>query len=251
MSKIIVQAGHEGRLTGATGAPNEMSFNTDVSNQVAFELSKRGFTVQRVNADPKPEEIAGDWDLFLAIHYDADIYGSGGFFVDTPLNDGAAEKSQKIAYLLRQEYGGTTGIVFHPERRNQNTWDYYMWKLLSWNTPCVLIECGVGMHVPDDHSVLHLQRHLVVEGIVKGICLAFNVPYTMPEPPITPTPPVVCPPDLSGEVTALKENIVTLTDQRNKYGEIILGLKTIIYGKWTWTGTRGWKNRLTQLKNLL
>ena len=67
--RIILQAGHEGRTSGATGAPSEQSFNIDISNQVAFELSKRGFTVQRVNADPKPEEIWGDWDLFLAIHY--------------------------------------------------------------------------------------------------------------------------------------------------------------------------------------
>jgi len=202
MTKIILQAGHEGRTVGAIGAPNEQSFNIDISNQVAFELTKRGFTVQRVNADPRPEEIGGDWDLFLAIHYDADVYGSGGFFLDTPLVDGAEVESKRIAYLIRQEYGGTTHIVEHPERRNKNTWDYYMWSQLSDKTPCVLIECGVGMHVPDDHSILHFNRPLVVEGIVKGICLAFNVSYiippvveppvTSPEPPSEPLPPEPC-----------------------------------------------------------
>lgn len=193
--KICIQAGHSGRTSGSTGAPNEMSFNIDISDKVAVELRSRGFEIRRVNADPKPEEIAGDWDLFLAIHYDADIYGTGGGFVDypEPSTDGATAESQRIAYLLRQEYFGTTGIVSHPERSNVNTRYYYMWKQLSAKTPCVLIECGVGMHVPDDHSILHFNRPKVVEGIVKGICLAFNVPYPVviadPTPEPTPEPP--------------------------------------------------------------
>lgn len=242
--KICIQAGHSGRTSGAIGAPNEMSFNEDISNQVAFELSKRGFTVQRVNADPKPDEIGGDWDLFLAIHYDAvgykDAAGNliGGGFVDfpDPATDGATAESQRIAYLLRQEYFGTTHIVNHPERSNINTRKYYMWEKLSAKTPCVLIECGVGMHVPDDHEVLHFNRPLVVEGIVKGICLAFNVPYTIPEPetPDTPTLPPTTPPDASSEVAALLEKV-----------------KSIVFGRWTWTGKDGWKNRLAQLKVLL
>lgn len=212
--KICIQAGHGGRTSGATGSPNEQSFNIDISNQVAFELSKRGFTVQRVNADPKPEEIGGDWDLFLAIHYDADIYGMGGGFVDfpEPSTDGATVESQRIAYLLRQEYFGTTKIVSHPERSNINTRKYYMWAKLSAKTPCVLIECGVGMHIPDDHQILHFNRPLVVEGIVKGICLAFNVPYVMPEPTPTPTPAPEPPPDASGEATVLKEKLIRIHD---------------------------------------
>lgn len=190
MKRIIIQAGHEGRTSGATGAPNEQSFNTDISNKVADELKDRGFFVKRVGADPTPSEIMGDWDLFLAIHYDADIYGTGGGFVDfpTPENDGATEESQRIAYLLRQEYFGTTGIVSRPERSNDKTRNYYMWDRLSLKTPCVLIECGVGMHVPDDHAILHFNRPLVVEGIVKGLCLAFDVPYALVTPEIPQEP---------------------------------------------------------------
>lgn len=189
--KILIQAGHADRTSGSTGAPGEMEFNIDITNKVADELRKRGFEVKTVNADPTPEDIAGDWDLFLSIHYDADIYGTGGYLVDypEPSTDGATDRSQKIAYLIRQEYGGTTNIVFHPERSNVNTRYYYMWKKMSYKTPCVLIECGVGMHVPDDHEVLAFKRPLVVEGIVKGICLAFNIPYQIP----TPEPPQASP----------------------------------------------------------
>ena len=78
MKKILIQAGHAGRTTGATGSPNERDFNIDIANKVKVELDKRGFETRVVNADPKPEEIAGDWDLFLSVHYDADIYGTGG-----------------------------------------------------------------------------------------------------------------------------------------------------------------------------
>lgn len=177
--RIIIQAGHEGRTTGSTGAPNEREFNIDISNKVADEMRKRGVEVMRVNADPKQTEISGDWDLFLSVHYDADVYGKGGFFVDfpEPSTDGATEKSQAISRALADEYARTTGIINRPERSNKNTRYYYMWSSISSKTPCSLIECGVGMHVPDDHSILHFNRPLVVTGIVKGLCAALNVPF--------------------------------------------------------------------------
>lgn len=256
MSKIIIQAGHEGRTSGTTGAPNEKSFNVDISDRVATELRLRGFEVKRVNADPKPEEIDGDWDLFLAIHYDADVYGKGGFFVDfpEPSTDGATEKSQKIAYLLRQEYGGTTGIVNHPERSNVNTRYYYMWKKISSKTPCVIIECGVGMHVPDDWQILHHGRVKVVEGITKGICLAFNVNYNIAPPPVE-SPVDDCKTKLDqcntkvGELTVLSNNqqeqISSLNLQIVLRDNLISSIRQTINGKgWTWT-------KINVLKKLL
>ena len=50
--KLVIQAGHEGRTSGGTGAPNEQSFNIDISDKVAVELRNRGFEVKRGNADP-------------------------------------------------------------------------------------------------------------------------------------------------------------------------------------------------------
>jgi N-acetylmuramoyl-L-alanine amidase len=235
MKKICIQAGHQDRTTGSTGAPNEQSFNIDISDKVANELRSRGFDVKRVSADPTPEEIFGDWDLFLSIHYDADIYGTGGGFTDypEPSTDGVTAESQRIAYLLRQEYFGTTGIVYHPERSNINTRYYYMWKKLSWNTPCVIIECGVGMHVPDDHQVLHFERPRVVEGIVKGICLAFNVPYNTSTSTTTST------------TTLPPETTTTTTLEPTPCCELLSEVKTIIWGKgWTWS-------KINKLKVLL
>lgn len=244
--KIIIQAGHEGRTSGSTGAPNEQSFNVDISNKVADELRKRGVEVKRVNADPTNIEIAGDWDLFLAIHYDADIYGKGGFFVDfpEPSTDGATEKSQRLAYLLRQEYGGTTKIVNHPERSNVNTRYYYMWKSISAKTPCVLIECGVGMHAPDDHSILHFNRDLVVQGIVKGLCLGLGVNYELPvATPTQDTPEPTTPPQTTPETTPTTP-VVDNTEMIS-LREKIANAKTILYGKgFVW-------QKLNKLKLLL
>ena len=78
------------------------------------------------------------------------------------------------------------------------------------------------MHVPDDHSVLHFNRPLVVEGIVKGICLAFNVPYIIPpvvEPPVTvpepsTTPPAPEPTPIPSEPCPEKETLQKLHDIR-------------------------------------
>ena len=198
--KICLQAGHQNvkhnsivALRGSTGAPNEMSFNVDIRNRVAQELRDRGFEVTTTdsNANDDPKITSKDFDLFLSIHYDADIYGKGGGFVDfpEPSTDHATKESQRIKKAIENVYFDKTGVVNHPERSNANTRYYYMWKYLTAKTPCVLIECGVGMHVPDDHQLLHFNRPLVVEAITRGICKAFNVEYEQkPEP--EPEPPV-------------------------------------------------------------
>lgn len=165
-------------MVGSTGAPGEKDFNWDVANKVA-ELLRPYKEVRVVRADPTTPDITGDFELFLAIHYDADIYQKGGYMVDfpEPSTDGNTAESQRIAGILNEAYGRETGIVCHPERSNKNTRFYYMWQKLSAKTPCVLIECGVGQHHPDDYEVLFNQREKVVSGILKGILKAFNIVY--------------------------------------------------------------------------
>ncbi len=175
MPKIIIQAGHEGRTSGSTGASGEQAFNVDVADKLAIKLRAKGFEVKRVKADPSNAEITGDWDLFLAIHYDADIYGKGGGFLDRPKNDGVAERSKAILEAIESTYFSKTGIINTPSRKNANTSNYYMWSRLSLKTPCVLVECGVGQHKPDDYEVLFNKRNLVIDGIYEGILKAFNI----------------------------------------------------------------------------
>jgi N-acetylmuramoyl-L-alanine amidase len=225
--KICIQAGHVNTATSSTGAPNEMAFNLDIANTVSGELRKRGFEVKQTDANAdKDKSITTpiNWDLFLAIHYDADIYGTGGYFVDypEPSTDGATQESQRIQKVLSDEYGKVTGIINHPERSNANTRYYYMWKSLSPKTPCCLIECGVGMHVPDDWQILHFDRPRVVEGLVRGICKAFNVPYDIvvlpPEPPQNPPSESTDP---------------SYPDYTNDHN-ILLKIKEVVSGKGFW-----------------
>lgn len=181
--RLLLQAGHAGRTTGSTGAPGEQAFNIDVANKVANQLKSLGVEVRVVEAEPMNTEISGDWDCFLAIHYDADIYNTGGYFVDfaDPSLDSATIESQRITGILNRIYGQETGIVYHPERSNINTKQYYMWSRLSAKTPCVLIECGVGQHHPDDFEVLFNHREKVINGIVKGLANALNIPLEAPQ----------------------------------------------------------------------
>lgn len=199
MKKICIQAGHSNvkynsivSLRGSTGAPNEMSFNVDIRDKVSDELRKRGFEVQGTdaNANDNPAITEKDWGLFLSIHYDADVYSTepkNGGFADfpEPSTDGATNESQRIAGIINKTYFNTTKIPCVTKRSNANTRYYYMWKYLSAKTPCVLLECGVGMHTPEDHATLHFNRPLVVEGIVRSVCEAFGVPYEI-QPEVNP-----------------------------------------------------------------
>jgi hypothetical protein len=97
------------------------------------------------------------------------------------------------------------------------------------------------MHVPADWQILHFNRPLVVEGLVKGICLAFNVPYELPVPPTSP-------PSQPGSVPTPEPPQPTTNPDK----ELLVALRNVIYSKWTWAGKNsGWKIQLGKLRELL
>ena len=176
--KICLQAGHKGLTTGATGAPGERAWNTKVVPMVASRLRKLGYEVYETNslADQDEKVTGTDWDLFLAVHYDADIYNDRGGFIDTPdpSVDEANEESKRIAEAMRSVYFPSTGIPEKPKRSNANTRFYYIWSSLSASTPCVLIECGVGNRKPEDYNTLFDKIDLVADALTGGIHKAFD-----------------------------------------------------------------------------
>jgi len=214
---ICLQAGHQNaknncdsKLAKGTGAPGEAEFTVRIRDRVKdILLSKKNpdgspaFQVQLVdatfNCDPKSDD--NDYALFLAIHYDADIYGKGGGFLDfpEPSTDGSTKESQRIVSEMEKEYFNHSGIENVPGRRNANTKFYYMWKFLSFKTPCAIIECGVGK---DEHdSVILADTNRVSNAIVRGICRAFNVPFdtpsSSPSPSVSPSPSISPSPSVS------------------------------------------------------
>src|SRR4030067_1771763 len=154
MKKIIIQSGHEFiqsncivALRGAAGAPGEKDFNVRIRNRLSQILISKGFQLflADANFNCKADSGSQDYDLALAIHFDANVYGTGGGFVDypDPSVDGVNAESKRIKEAIELMYFNNSGIVNHPERSNPNTKFYYLWQALSAKTPCVIIECGV------------------------------------------------------------------------------------------------------------
>ena len=238
MPKVVIQAGHiniqnniDPALHGSTGAPGEQNFTLDIANQVSAELRKRGFEVKQTdaNANSDPAVTNFDWAMYLAIHYEADVHNTNGYFVcaPDPSVDMVNAESVRIRDAINSEYI-KLGIPKHNEWENANTKFYYMWRSLSANTPCVLIECGVGWRVPKDSDLLNSVdgRPRVVEHVVRGVCRAFNIPYEIPTP--VPTPPPTPPPPSYPDLRPLVDQI-----------------KAIVWGKgWPWS-------KISKLKQIL
>jgi len=243
MSKFIcLQSGHEGRTSGSTGAPGEVELNVRIRNRLSDILIEKGFMIQLVGADPINAEINKDFDLFLALHGDADIYGTGGGVVDfpEPNTDGATIESQRIAKCITEEYFKHSEIVNHPERSNANTRYYYMWDQLTLKTPCVIIEMGV---VRDAHdSVLLADTERIATALARGVCKAFDVTYDTPLPAPEPEPipePEPESPTESPETPVETPNPCFVQDA------LIKRIREIVFGrKWFWT-------KISSLKKLL
>lgn len=185
MAFICLQAGHEGRTSGATGAPGEIELNVRIRNRLSDILQAKGFMIQLVAADPTDVEIKKDFDLFLALHGDANIYGTGGGCVGSgdPSVDASWARSADIKNAIISEYFHHSEIVNHPERVTAKMTKYYMWSRLTAKTPCVIIEMGV---VQDPHDkVLLADTERIAAAIARGVCKAFGVSYEVlpPEPP--------------------------------------------------------------------
>ena len=162
MKRICLQAGHKNLTSGSTGAPGERDWTSSFVPKVANILRSMGAEVYETDYfaynDKKVTET--DWDLFLAVHYDADIYNDRGGFADypEPSTDFSTKESQRITKEISDYFFPATGIPFKPQRSNAHTRYYYMWKSLSAKTPCVLIECGVGWRKPEDYEVLRKEE---------------------------------------------------------------------------------------------
>lgn len=181
--KVCLQAGHKGTYVGATGAPGERDWNSKIVPLISNILTERGCEVYQTDANgwKDAKVIDTDWDLFLAIHYDADIYNDRGGFVDfpDPSVDHVTQESQRICKIITDHYFKTTAIPYRPSRSNANTKFYYMWQYLTANTPCNLIECGVGWRKPEDYETLHNHIDVVAKAIADGISLALGIDIGM------------------------------------------------------------------------
>lgn len=196
MKKICLQVGHMNASTGdswmkpLTGAPKEQEKNRAISFRTAELLRMRGFEVKVTDAngykDPTVTNV--DWDMFLAVHCDADSADLSGGFTDfcDPSYDEATIESQRIADKIAEKFYPESGIVYRPNRRGQiNVRQYYFWGYLTMPTPCVLIEMGESID-PHDSVILN-DTERCAKALTRGICLAFGISFDQPsnQPPST------------------------------------------------------------------
>ncbi len=178
-------------LKPQTGAPEEQRKNKDITFRAAEILRTKGFdvTVTDANGYKDPAiKMPVVWDLFLAVHCDADSAALSSGFTDycEPDNDGATDRSVLYANKIAEKFFPETGITYRPERRgNINVRQYYFWDYISWTTPCVLIEMGESIDPHDDVILEDTER--CAKGLARGVCNAFGVEF---DTPTTPVPPI-------------------------------------------------------------
>ncbi len=219
--RILIHCGHCGirnncvaSLRSGTGAPGEADFNWGIGMALEKLLQEDGHStyLDDANTNCNSTVTNQDWDLALAIHADANIYGTGGGFVDfaDPSIDASSKESKRIAKAITERYFPETGIVNHPERSNVKTRFYYLWQYLSAKTPCVIIGCGVLLDAHDSVILKDTQR--VAKGIREGIRKAFG--YVQPQPPVDKCE------DVKKELEALKK-------EHKKCGDSTVVIRTL------------------------
>lgn len=187
--KILIHVGHwnivnncDPALRSGTGTVGEIDFNkaVGIALEKLLQEDKHTTYLDDANTNCHPNITSQNWDLALAIHADANIYGTGGGFVDVlrPDWDPARIESARLAQALRDRYFPETGIVNHPERSNLNTRQYYLWNYLTDMTPCVIIECGVLQDAHDKVILSDIPR--VAKAIREGIRKASPPPAPVP-----------------------------------------------------------------------
>ena len=118
---VVIQAGHEGRTNGNTGAVShgtyEVEWNTIVANQIAKKLQSWGIETKRVGADTPLLKAK----IAVAIHFDG---------AQTPCSSGASvgypnKESQKLANRWKKLYKKYFPFHWQKDNFTKNLSNYY------------------------------------------------------------------------------------------------------------------------------
>lgn len=183
--KIAIQAGHlntknncDPSLRTSTGAAGEVQVNEAVANKL-FELLSNTKNIEAYLYDATANcdaTIGGiNFDLFLALHCDGnnDKSVSGGFAgVPDKAIDAVYSTSKKYADIFNDNYFNLVGIPYVNRETNDSKY-YYMWNVLSRNTPCVLLEMGFISGTKDSKILKDTDK--VANAIYETILKIFNL----------------------------------------------------------------------------
>ncbi len=118
---VVIQAGHEGRENGNTGAVShgtqEVEWNTIVADKIAKKLQSWGIETKRVGATTRPLKAK----IAVAIHFDgAQIPCSSGASVGYP-----NKESQKLANKWKALYKKYFPFHWQKDNFTKNLSNYY------------------------------------------------------------------------------------------------------------------------------
>jgi len=124
---VVIQAGHEGRTCGNTGAEcklyREEDWNILVANETARQLEAWGIDVKRVPADISLQRAK----IAVAIHFDgAKNICRSGASVGYPDNNASKVFAQKWKKLYKNYYP----FKWHPDNFTDNLKNYYAYHLI-------------------------------------------------------------------------------------------------------------------------
>ena len=165
MPILVVQMGHAGRTTGATGAPGEMAFTQAVGAACVRLLNRDGWSVRPIVADPSSARYRGD--AFIAVHADGST---------NPAVRGASVGYQNasgagLAHAWGEAYAvrGFTG-PWKPDNYTTNLAQYYgvTEALRQGNTRACVIECGT-ITSTEDRALMLPDRVALAIGDALGI----------------------------------------------------------------------------------
>jgi hypothetical protein len=167
MPTLVVQMGHVGRSTGATGAPGEQAYTAAVGASCARLLDGRGgWAVRLIVADPPLAQYRGD--AFVAVHADGSTNPAvrGASVGYQNLDGGQLAGAWRLAYTEL----GFTG-PWHPANYTTNLAGYYGVRnaVNQGNRRACIIECGTITNA-DDRAIMQPDR------VAAAIGRALNIP---------------------------------------------------------------------------
>lgn len=168
MSVLVVQMGHSGRTSGATGAPGEMAFTEAVGEACRRLLNRGAWVVRTIAADPAASAYRGD--AFFAVHADGSTNPNvRGASVGYQTAEGAG-----LAHAWRATYValGFTG-PWNGDNYTVNLAQYYGVRtaVQEGNRRACIIECGTITNAADralmlpDRVALAIGRAVGIEGL--------------------------------------------------------------------------------------
>lgn len=125
---VVIQAGHEGRTCGNTGAVcknyKEVEWNIKVADMAAKQLEAWGIDVKRVPADTPPLRAK----IAVAIHFDsAKQHCRSGASVGYPDNNA----SRTFAQHWKAIYKPYFPFVWHADNFTDNLKNYYAYRIIN------------------------------------------------------------------------------------------------------------------------